>query len=143
MGRRGASGDLFGTPRPHPAGPGAMDFRSAVAQLLGEMFARSGLDRFEIAARASRVAGKDVTKFMLDAYTSEARELHNAPAWLMPALEVACNSHAYTQWLAEVRGARALIGDEALHHDLSRLERLREEADVAIRTLKSQMRGLR
>lgn len=140
------SGDLFDAP-PRPAAEiaGAFDHRATIAHLLAEMFARSGLDRYAIAANASRLAGKDVTKAMLDQYTSEAREEFNAPAWLMPALEAACATHAYTEWLAAQRGGRVLWGDETLHHDLSRLERIREEAEVRIRALKQAIvqRGVR
>jgi hypothetical protein len=139
------SGDLFAAPRPAPEIAGGFDFRAAVSHLLADMFQKSGLDRYAIAAGASRLAGKDVTRAMLDQYTSEAREEFNAPAWLMPALEAACASRAYTEWLATVRGGRVLWGNETLHHDLSRLERLREEADQHIRAIKltMQQRGVR
>lgn len=139
------SGDLFSAPRPAVELPGAFDHRTVIAHLLASMFAASGLDRYAIAAQASRLAGKDVSKTMLDAYTSEAREEHNAPAWLIPALEAACSSHAFTEWLATQRGGRVLWGDETLHHDLSRLERIREEAEQHIRAIKAAMsqRGVR
>lgn len=139
------SRDLFSAPLPAPEMPGAFDYRSVIAHLLADMFAASGLDRYAIAAQASRLAGKDVSKTMLDAYTSEAREEFNAPAWLMPALEAACSSRAYTEWLATQRGGRVLWGEETLHHDLSRLERIREEADQHIRAIKVriQQRGVR
>lgn len=139
------SGDLFAAPRPAAELPGAFDYRALIAHLLADMFANSGLDRYAIAAHASRLAGKDVSKTMLDAYTSEAREEHNCPAWLIPALEAACSSRAYTEWLATQRGGRVLWGDETLHHDLSRLERIREEAERNIRAIKVAMtqRGVR
>lgn len=139
------SGDLFAAPRPAVEIAGAFDYRAVIAHLLADMFAASGLDRYAIAANASRLAGKDVSKTMLDAYTSEAREEHNAPAWLIPALEASCSSRAYTEWLAAQRGGRVLWGNETLHHDLSRLERIREQADDHIRAIKvaMQQRGVR
>jgi len=139
------SGDLFAAPRPALEIAGGFDYRATVSHLLADMFQRSGLDRYAIAAGASRLAGKDVTRAMLDQYTSEAREEFNAPAWLMPALEAACSSHAFTEWLATQRGGRVLWGDETLHHDLSRLERIREEAEQHIRAIKAAMsqRGVR
>ncbi len=57
----------------------------------------------------------------------------------MPALEAACETHLLTRWLADKRGARVLIGREALTAELGRLERAREEAARKIRELKKLM----
>jgi hypothetical protein len=135
--------DLFAVPRPAPATPGTMDYRAAISHELSEMLrkAPANRDRFAIAADVSRLTGKDVSKWMLDGYTSECREQFNLPLYLVPALEVACESHALTTWLSNVRGARLLVGEEALHHDLSRLEQIRDQAEAAIRALKPRVRG--
>lgn len=131
--------DLFEVPQPAAPLPGAMDYRAVVAGIVGEMLRTCGADRHEIAARCSRLAGKDITKYMLDAYTSEAREEFNAPAWLMPVLEAACSSHLYTNWIAGVRGGRLLIGREALTADLGRLEKQRLEIDQLIKKVRKQL----
>ena len=141
MSRRDTStGDLFAVPQPAAPVPGALDYRATVAHLLADMLRTSGQDRYGIAAAASRLAGKDVSKYMLDAYTSESREEFNLPAWLVPSLEAACESHAISAWLAGVRGGRLLIGREALNAELGRLERQRDEAGQQIRALRDQLR---
>ncbi|RPE81813.1 hypothetical protein [Vulcaniibacterium tengchongense] len=134
-----ATGDLFAAiPRPVPALPGSMDFRTRVAVLVGAMLddARAAdpeLDRYEVAARVSRLVGKEVSKHMLDAYTAESREAYNTPAWLMPALEHACRSHRYSEWLAEVRGGRLVLGAAALDAEIGaaqeQIEALREHVN--------------
>ncbi len=139
MRRDHLTGELFNVPRPVPALPGSMDYRSVVAHLLSEALQRAGSNRFELAGRISALVGKDVSKWMLDGYTAEAREEFNLPFYLVPAIESACCTHAMTEWLASVRGARVLIGEEALHHDLSRLQEIRETADAAIKALKQRM----
>ena len=135
-----STGDLFAVPQPAAPVPGALDYRATVAHLLADMLRTSGQDRYGIAAAASRLAGKDVSKYMLDAYTSESREEFNLPAWLVPSLEAACESHAISAWLAGVRGGRLLIGREALNAELGRLERQRDEAGQQIRALRDQLR---
>jgi hypothetical protein len=140
MARDFRSGDLFDTPRPAPAVPGSQDYRPVVSHLLGEMFARSGKDRYQIAADASRLSGMDISKQMLDGYTSEARDTFNAPAWLLPVLEAVCTSHLYTQWLADIRGGRVLLGEEVLRHEYARLEAARDELDAALKALKPRIR---
>lgn len=131
--------DLFAVPEPAPELPGTMDFRTQVAHLVSEMLRATPGDRYEIAARMSRLTGKDVSKNMLDAYASDAREDHNLPFYLLPALEAVCESHVLTAWLADVRGGRLLIGRDALNAELGRLERQRDEATRRIKQLKAVM----
>lgn len=57
------------------------------------------------------------------------------------SLEAVCRSHAFTHWLAGVRGGRLLVGEQALMHDLARWEQVRDEADEAVRALKHRLRG--
>lgn len=131
--------DLFEIPQPAATLPGSMDYRSLVSGLIAEVLRASGADRHEIATRCSRLTGKDITKYMLDAYTSEAREEFNPPLWLVPALETACGTHDITNWLVSARGGRLLIGREALTADLGRLEKQKLEVEQLIKKLKKQM----
>lgn len=132
--------DLFDAPRPAPEVPCSMDYRATVAHLVAEMLKAAASDRYDIAAQLSRLTGKDISKYMLDAYTSESREEFNLPAWLIGPLEVACKSHAFTHWLAEIRGGRLLVGEQALMHDLARWEQMRDEADENVKALKHRLR---
>lgn len=100
MGRRDAHTlDMFEVPQPAAPLPASADYRAQVASLVGDLLKEADGDRFEIAARMSRLTGADVSKYMLDAYSSEARETFNLPLWLVPSLEVACGTHAITNWL--------------------------------------------
>lgn len=131
--------DMFDVPSPAPDLPGTMDYRAQVSHLVSEMLRSAPHDRYDIAAKMSRLTGKDVSKNMLDAYASDAREDHNLPFYLLPALETVCESHAMTAWLADVRGGRLLVGREALNAELGRLERQRDEAAKRIKQLKQLM----
>ena len=131
--------DLFEVPQPAPQVPASMDYRATVAHLVAEMLKQAEGDRYRIAAEMSRLTGKEVTKAMLDAYTSEAREAWNLPFWLAAALETACESHALTNWLADVRGGRLYLGKENLEAQLGKLIRAKEETESQIRKLKKLM----
>lgn len=131
--------DLFEVPRPAAPLPGAMDYRALVAGLVSEALRMSNADRHEIAARCSRLSGKDVSKYMLDAYTSAAREEFNLPFWLVPALEEACGTHDLTNWLVATRGGRMFVGRDALNADLGKLERQKIEIERLIKQLKKQL----
>lgn len=138
--------DLFEIPqRPIPQ-PGTMDFRSTVSELVGDMLSAAhsiGIDRHEVAARASRLSGRDVTKNMLDGYTSPAREEFNLPLWLSPVLEIVCSSTTLGGWHASVHGGRMLVGAETLDAEIGRLLRVREQNDKALRELRELRRRAR
>jgi hypothetical protein len=135
----GHTGDLFQLPQRPIALPGSMDFRSCVSEMISVMLAvasKAGMDRHEVAARASRLSGKDVTKNMLDGYTAPAREEFNCPLWLAPVLETVCASTDLCNWHATVHGGQVLVGAAQLDAEIGRLMREREQADAQLRNLK-------
>ncbi|WP_320837421.1 hypothetical protein [Zhongshania sp.] len=131
--------DLFEVPQPAAQLPASMDYGALVAHMVSEVLRTADCDRHEIAARMSRLTGKDVSKYMLDAWSSESRDTYNIPFYLVPVLETACSSHQFSNWLASVRGGRLLIGREALNAELGRLEHAKAQAAQRIRDLKKQM----
>lgn len=138
-------GDLFENPQPPKWQPGSMDFRTEVCESLTGMLAdahKAGMDRHEVAARASRLTGKDVTKNMLDGYTAPAREEFNCPLWLAPVLEVVCASTSLAAWHAQKHGGRLLVGAETLDAEIGRLMSERETADQKLRQLKDLRRRI-
>lgn len=142
----GQTGDLFEIPQPVKSLPGSMDFRTTVSELVSAMLAQAhqaGMDRHEVAAQASRLAGRDVTKNMIDGYTSPAREEFNCPLWLGPVLEVVCCSTPLAIWHAGVHGGRLVVGAETLDAEIGRLMREREQADTRLRDLKELRRRVR
>ncbi len=135
--------DLFEVPQPAAPLPSSMDYRGEVAALVAQMLKETDGDRYDVAARMARLSGQDVSKYMLDAWSSEAREAYNMPFYQAPVLETACESHLLSNWLAAKRGGRLLIGREALNAELGKLEHLKEEAARKIRELKKLMGALR
>lgn len=131
--------DLFEVPQPAEPIPASMDYGVAVARMVGDTLKEADCDRFEVAARMSRLTGREVSKYMLDAWSSEARDAYNIPFYLVPVLETACSTHRFTNWLAGIRGGRLLIGREALNAELGRLEHARAQAAQKIRDLKKLM----
>lgn len=131
--------DLFEVPQPAAPMPSSMDYRSEVAHLVSQALREAEGDRYDVAARMSRLTGHEVSKYMLDAWSSEAREAYNMPFYQAPVLETACGTYALSSWLADKRGGQLLVGKEALNAELGKLERLKEDASKKIRELKRLM----
>lgn len=131
--------DLFEIPQPVLAVPGQGNYSVQVSELVSEMLKAADVDRYEVAARMSRLSGDDVSKAMLDAWSSPARTDHNIPFYRVALLEEVCASHLLTNWLVAQRGGRVAYGRDALLAELGRLERTRDESARRARELKRAM----
>ena len=131
--------DLFEVPQPAAPLPASMDYGREVAALVSEVLRNSDCDRYEVAARMSRLTGKEVSKYMLDAWSSESRDAYNMPFYMVPVLEAACETHVFSNWLADKRGGRLLVGKETLTAQLGKLMRQKEETDRMIKQVKKVM----
>lgn len=134
-----ATGELFGAiPAPAPEVPESMDYRGHVTDLIGQMLADArrlhGRDRWDIAARVSRLAGPETSKALLDSYTAPSREECNAPLWKAPVMELACRSRVLAEWHVSVLGGRVLWGKDVLDGEIGRMQR---ELDDITRALKA------
>ena len=131
--------DIFAVPQPVLSIPGNGNYAVAVSELVSEILKHSDLDRYEIAARMSRLSGDEVSKNMLDAWSSPARTDHNLPLYRASLLEEVCASHVLTNWLVHLRGGRVAYGREALDTELGRWERVAAEATRKARELKRML----
>jgi len=129
---------LFDVPIPKTVA-GSLRCDHQIASLLSNALRECDLTRFQVAARMSELTGKEVTKFMLDSWTAEAREGHRFPFEYAAAFEQATESYALTQYLADQRGCKILIGREALDAHLGKLVRRRRELNDEIRRLNAIM----
>lgn len=131
--------DIFEIPQPVSAMPGHGNYSVQVSELVSDLLKSTDLDRYEVAARMSRLSGDDVSKNILDAWSSPARLDHNLPLYRAALLEEVCASHLLTDWLVCLRGGRVAYGREALDAELGRLERLAADASRKARELKRLM----
>lgn len=95
----------------------ALDFNvrmaSAMSRALREA-AERGVDRFAVAGRMSEILGTEVTKGMVDAYTSPARESHNISAIRLKAFVRATGCLWVWNVYHEGDGLTLLQGHEAV-----------------------------
>ena len=114
---------------PHPAGSLDIDqeFRESVSQALKY----SPNSRYQIAATISEMIGADITKSMLDSWTSNAKEGHRFPAVFMPAFCLATGSTEPLKVLTRHVGVFVLPGADALRSDIRRRDEniAREKAE--------------
>jgi hypothetical protein len=94
------------TPAPAGPAPGSLDYDARLRAALSEELRRYAGDRFDVAAKMSRLVGAEVTKWQLDSWTAESKEGHRFPASHLPAFCCAVGSYRVLQVLAEGAGRR-------------------------------------
>lgn len=121
--------DLFDIPQPPPDRPGSMDFSREIAGLMSLALKECPYDRADVAARMTRLLGKEVSLSMLNAYTAESRDTHNISLERAVAFDAATEGYTLLRFFAEKRGCTVLVGDSALLAELGEIERM--EAELA------------
>jgi len=125
--------DIFDLPTPEVVIPGESQYAREVSETVSLVLSDSGLkDRYEISSAVSRMADKDVSKHMLDAYCSAARVDHPLPFWLAPILETVCTSHRLTDWLVSKRGGRVAYGEDAVDAEIGKLQMMKKQMQSEI-----------
>lgn len=95
-----------------------------------------GRSREEIAGKMSALLDEEVSKWMLDAYSSESRGEHNVPFHRAAALFLITNRFDICDTLLAPLGARVLVGEEMRAARLGHLMAQRAEIDAQIRELR-------
>lgn len=131
--------ELFAVPQPVPAVAAGLDLDAALREAVADAIKHCDLDRWQIAAEMSRLTGREVSKYMLDAYTGDSRQDHNFPLRYAAAFEAATGSYCLTQLLAKSRGCKVLVGEEALLAEMGRLEQMEAEIKAQRSALKQYL----
>lgn len=108
---------------------------------LSDSLKHADADRWVVAAEMSRLTGREISKYMLDAYTAESRSDHNFPFRYAAAFEVATSSYCLTNLLAKARGCKVLAGKEVLLTELGRIEQMEVDLKQQKAALKRYLGG--
>ena len=130
--------DLFTSTRP-VSGPAAWAGVEAMVSVeVGEMLHEAkteGRSREIVAAMLTEAMGEDVTRWMLDAYASPARDTHNISFGRAIALMAVTGNYALLEEAAHRLGGRILWGDEIHAARLGHLQAQRAKLDTEIKQL--------
>lgn len=127
MGKRKTNPDQYGfafdTPEPASLPASLAGLERQISGAVSAILHDDPRSREEIAALMSVLLADEVSRSMLDAYASPAREGHKVPASRLLALIAVCNRHDLLDHLVRSIGAAILVGEEVLTAQLGHLDR--------------------
>jgi hypothetical protein len=132
--------DLFCL-EPLPLIGGSLNYSLELRHVLTAAIKRSAHSRQAIAQRMSELAGEEITKAQLDAWTAESRALWRFPFAYAAGFEAACECNDLQELLARKRGSRVLTGNDILYAELGRIAKQRAEFDEREDLVKRQLRA--
>jgi hypothetical protein len=138
----GQLGFDFTAPAPVKDIAGLAGFERQVNAVVGSMLNSDPRNRYEIAGAMSALLDEDISKAMLDAYSSPAREDHRVPFSRLAALAIVTDRQDLLRPLMEKLGVGMLIGDEVKVARIGQLDRTIAEAKAEKRTLEKSARRI-
>jgi hypothetical protein len=137
MRRDDLTADMFADlPKPVPLDSAAIDVKVMVARAMSRAMKNCPFDRYEIAARMSRALNREITKNMLDAYASAARDTHIPNIEFCIHFDYATSQRELLSLYASLLGHGVMVGDDALRAKLGQLELQEQEVRANKRELK-------
>lgn len=135
--------DLFDIPRAAPALPGSINFSREIAAAMSAALKACPADRIEVAARMTRLMGREITLSMLNAYTAESHVDHNISLERAIAFDIATDSQALLSFFAAKSACSILVGEDALLAEMGRIQKTKDELTRRERALRARIRGQR
>ena len=128
MGKRTATpvaqlGFVFDPPEPASMPAELAGLERQICRGVGTILQDEPRSRELIAAAMSELLDEDVSKAMLDAYASAAREGHKVPMSRFLALVAVCNRHDLLDLIVRQIGAAVLVGEEVHTARLGHIDR--------------------
>lgn len=127
----------FGVPERASEAGDMAGFSKMVAGSVSKMLGQDGRDRQAIAKAMSQLMGERVSKEMLDAYASEARDEHNISAARWWALVAATGRYDIADAIAKEAGARIISGEEIVVTEIGHLQAEIAERQERLKDLKA------
>tara|TARA_B100001179_G_scaffold215531_1_gene185796 strand:- start:499 stop:954 length:456 start_codon:yes stop_codon:yes gene_type:complete len=116
-------GFAFEAPKPAVGEAALAGIEQRICRTVGTMLNSDARPREVIAAEMSVLLGEDVSRAMLDAYSSPARNEHKVPCSRFLALAAVTNRHDLLDPIVREIGAALLIGDEIHTARLGHIDR--------------------
>ncbi|MEM8724644.1 MAG: hypothetical protein AAGE86_03890 [Pseudomonadota bacterium] len=132
----GQLGFDFSAPAPASGVAELAGLERQINELVGTIIASDGRAREVIAAEMSVLLDENVTRSMLDAYSSPARIEHKVPASRLLALIVVTGRQDLLDPIMRKVGAALLVGDEVRTARLGQLQQTLTEVQAEIKELK-------
>lgn len=140
-------GFTFDPPTPARASADLAGFERLIAAKVARALKDDERSREVVAAEMTDLLGEEVTRWMLDAYASEARDNHNISAARFLALIAVTDRFDILDSAVRRIGAALLVGEEIMTAHLGHLQARLREIKTEIRKIETAtspiMRGAR
>lgn len=127
----------FGVPERVSTDGSLADLGAMTARAVGEVLKGDPRSRFDVAADVSRLSDADVSKWMLDAYASPARDGHTVSFERMLVLIAATGRYDLLRPMLRRIGCDLVVGEDVYLTEIGHLEAEKRLIEARLRQVKS------
>ena len=109
--------------------PNFTDLFQEIKKVASRAIANCAKSRWQIASEISEMTGIEISKAMLDAYTSESKGSHRFPAFIIPAFCISTGSFDLIRLLCQACKGEFLEKNEAIMAKIVRIEKRMAELE--------------
>lgn len=132
----------FDLPTPMPATPGSVNLSREIAAVMSDALKACPHDRIEVAARMSRLMGREQSLHMLNAFTAESKEAYVPSIERALAFDIATEQRSVAEYYVSKLGGRILWGRDQLVAELGRIQQERTDLAAKERELRARLKRL-
>lgn len=122
---------------------GSCDISQRLKELISEGLRQCNFDRYEAAARMSRLVGHEVSKSQLDSWTAESKESYRFPAEYLPAFVRVTGYKEPLRVMAELVQCYLLESEEALLAELGKIDCQKRELTQKEKAVREYLKQLK
>jgi hypothetical protein len=132
----------FGVPEAASSDGALADLPRVIASAVAVILKDDPRSRFEIAGEISRLMDEDVSKLMLDAYASEARDGHRISFDRFLALVAATGRYDVLRSVMRRIGVGLLVGEEVFLAEIGHLQAEIRDREQRLRMLRAEAKPM-
>lgn len=121
---------------------GTLNIALQIQEIIDKSIGQCPVSREVIAGKMAELTGQQITRFMLDSWTSSAKQNHRFPAEFIPAFCAAVGNDQLVTFLAGKIGIFTMQDRDVLRAELARKMEIREAANKDIKKIKMFMQEM-
>lgn len=121
--------------------PGKHNIDATLRELVSLALKHTHYSRYEVAAKMSKLVGKEITKSQIDTWSAESKENHRFPLAYLTAFIEATGDTTILRLICEKSGGYFIIGKDALKLELGKTYEQIKELSKKKKIIENALKG--
>ena len=121
--------------------PGKLNIDATLRELVSIALKHTKFSRYEVAAKMSKLVGREITKSQIDTWSAESKENHRFPLAYLNAFIESTGDTTILRLICEKAGGYFIIGKDALKLELGKTYEQLKELSKKKKLIENALKG--